>query len=135
MVNAYRMLIDGRISAEQALDELDTTSHRPFCTGFYLGDPESVASDTSGYVRNTLFVASALKDSADGKLLIETRNPFAVGDRLEILSPGSFGKSFTVESIESEDGESMQRSAVPMRRLRINAPDGVKAQDILRKRL
>ena len=73
--------------------------------------------------------------SADGKLLIETRNPFAVGDKLEILSPGSAGRSFTVESIESEEGESMQRSAVPMRRLRISAPDGIKAQDILRKRV
>ena len=135
VVNAYRMLIDGRINAVQALDELDTTSHRPFCTGFYLGDPESIAPDTSGYIRNCLFVASALADSADGKLLIETRNPFAVGDKLEILSPGSFGRSFVVESMESEEGEPMQRSAVPMRHLTINAPDGIKAQDILRKRL
>ena len=80
-------------------------------------------------------MASALADSADGKLLIETRNPFAVGDKLEILSPGSFGRSFVVESMESEEGEPMQRSAVPMRHLTINAPDGIKAQDILRKRL
>ena len=135
VVNAYRMLIDGRIDAEQAMDELDTTSHRPFCTGFYLGDPESVASDTSGYVRNTLFVATALEDSADGKVLIETRNPFETGDRLEVLSPGSFGRSFTVESIGTEEGGAMRRSAVPMRRLRISAPDGIKAQDILRKRV
>ena len=68
-------------------------------------------------------------------MLIETRNPFEVGDRLEVLSPGSFGKSLIVESIESEECEAMQRSAVPMRRLRISAPDGIKAQDILRKRL
>ncbi len=135
VVNAYRMLIDGKISAERARRELDTTSHRPFCTGFYLGDPESIAPDTSGYIRNTLFVASALKDSADGKLLIETRNPFEVGDRLEVLSPGSFGKDVEVGSIEDEDGTAMQRSAVPMRKLWISAPDGIKAQDILRKRL
>ena len=134
VVNAYRMLIDGKITAEEARAELETTSHRPFCTGFYLGDPESVAPDTRGYIREYLFVATALEDSCGGKLKIQTRNPFAVGDRLEVLSPGKAGQSFVVESIEDADGAAMERSAVPMRVLTISAPDGILAEDILRKK-
>ena len=134
-VNAYRMLIDGKISASDARKELETTSHRPFCTGFYLGDPESISPDTKGYIRDWLFVATALEDSKNGKLKIETRNPFAVGDRLEVLSPGRLPEGFTVESIEDEEGVALERSATPMRLLTINAPEGIRAQDILRKKV
>ena len=132
-VNAYRMLIDGKIDADQARAELETTSHRPFCTGFYLGDPEQIAPDTSGYVRDWLFVASALEESKGGKLRVQTRNPFAVGDELEVLSPGKTVARFRVESIADEEGAALERSATPMRTLTISAPDGILPQDILRK--
>ena len=133
--NAYRMLIDGDITPAEARAELETTSHRPFCTGFYLGDPNQTASDTEGYVREWLFVATALENSADGKLRIETRNPFAVGDTLEVLSPGKPCMRFAVESIEDEDGITMDRSARPMRILTINAPEGITPRDLLRKKV
>lgn len=135
VVNAYRMLLDGKIDAQAARSEVDTASHRPFCTGFYLGNPEEISADTNGYVRNTLFVATAAENSKDGKLKIETRNPFEVGDELEVLTPGCAGRAFTVESIETEEGEAITRSATPMKILTINAPDGVLASDIIRKRL
>ncbi len=132
--NTYRLLIDGKISAAQARTELDTTSHRPFCTGFYLSDPGEVAPDTGGYVREYLFVATALEDSRAGKLRIQTRNPFAAGDKLEVLSPGKLPESFIVERIEDEDGQPIARSAHPMRTLTINAPEGIKKEDLLRKK-
>ena len=135
VVNAYRMLLDGKIDAKTARSEVDTASHRPFCTGFYLGNPEEIKADTNGYVRNTLFVATAIENSKDGKLKIETRNPFEVGDELEVLTPGFAGRAFKVEFIETEDGESISRSASPMKMLTINAPEGVLASDIIRKRL
>ena len=134
VVNAYRMLLDGKISVSEATAELETTSHRPFCTGFYLGDPESIAPDTRGYIRDWIFVGTALEDSRDGRLKIQTRNPFAVGDEIEVVSPGKRALKFVIESIEGEAGDAMERSAVPMRILTINAPEGILAQDILRKR-
>ena len=63
-----------------------------------------------------------------------TRNPFAAGDELEYLTPGSCGIPFTVESIVNEEGESLPRSATPMRVLEISAPNGIKKGDILRKK-
>lgn len=134
VVNAYRMAIDGTAPMAQLKKELNTVSHRPFCTGFYFGDPNQLIPDTEGYVRDWLFVATALKDSAGGRVKIETRNPFAAGDELEYLSPGKTGIPFTASAIENEEGEALQRSAVPMRILTVSAPDGIRAGDILRKK-
>ena len=135
VVNAYRMAIDDAAPMDLLRRELDTVSHRPFCTGFYFGDPNQLIPDTEGYVRDWLFVATALEASKNGQLRIETRNPFAAGDTLEFLSPGQTGKAFTVSSIANDAGEPLERSATPMRVLTINAPDGVQAGDILRKRI
>ena len=135
VVNAYRMAIDGTAPLEALRKELDTVSHRPFCTGFYFGDPNQLIPDTKGYIRDWLFVATALEESKNGLLRIETRNPFAVGDVLEFLSPGKTGVPFTVSAITGEDGEAIDRSPTPMRILTISAPDGIKAGDILRKKI
>jgi putative protease len=147
VVNAYRMAIDaaahpdgmlGPLSPQHEASlrrELDTVSHRPFCTGFYLGDPSQLIPDTRGYIRDWLFVATALEDSADGFVKVQTRNPFAVGDELEYLSPGSMGVPFRVTVIADEENTPMERSAVPMRVLTISAPDGIRAGDILRKKV
>lgn len=135
VVNAYRMAIDEAAPMDLLRRELDTVSHRPFCTGFYFGDPNQLIPDTEGYVRDWLFVATALEASKNGQLRIETRNPFAAGDTLEYLSPGQTGKAFTVSSIANDAGEPLERSATPMRVLTIKAPDGVQAGDILRKKI
>jgi putative protease len=135
VVNAYRLAIDGKAGEETLRRELDTVSHRPFCTGFSLGDPSQLIPDTKGYIRDWLFVATALEDSADGKVKVQTRNPFAAGDELEYLQPGRTGIPFRVDAIADEENTPMERSATPMRVLTISAPDGIRAGDILRKKV
>lgn len=134
VANAYRMAIDGKASREELMAELNTISHRPFCTGFYYNDPNALIPDTEGYIRDWLFVATALEDSKDGKVKVMTRNPFQCGDELQVLTPGSLGRPFGVTSIVNEDGEALDRSATPMRVLTISAPDGILKGDIIRKR-
>ena len=132
VVNAYRMAIDGKISAEQGMAELDTVSHRPFTSGFYLSEDGALAPDMGGYVRDWLFVATVLE--SDGKkALIQTRNPFSAGDELQLLSPGYAGRSFRLEYIKNEDGQSMERSNTPMRKMEINLTFAAGAGDIIRK--
>jgi putative protease len=133
-VNAYRMAMDGTASSEDIHRELDTSSHRPWCTGFYLGDPESVAPDTTGYIRDWLFVGSAAEDSVDGRVRMLTRNPFKLGDTLEVVTPGLCGRPLTVSSIVSEEGEALERSASPMKLVTVNAPFGIRTGDLFRRR-
>ena len=103
--------------------------HRPFCTGFYEGQPSQIAPDDSGYVRDYLYVGNVLEG---GKML--TRNPFSLGDELEVLTSGSTGRSFKVERITNHEGVSIERSAHPMAEVEINFPEGCLPGDIIRKR-
>ncbi len=134
VTNAYRMALDGFDDMPALRAELDTISHRPYCTGFYFGDPESIATGGSDYIRNYIFVATAVSESSGGRVTIETRNPFAAGDELEVLTPGSTGRAFRLESITDADGNSIDRSPTPMRLMTINAPDGIQPGDILRRK-
>ncbi len=134
-VNAYRMLMDSTCSLDEALKELNTSSHRPYCSGFYLGDPNALMPDTGGYIRDWTFIASAMEPSNGGRLKIQTRNAFSVGDELEAVIPGRPGQPFTVKGITLEDGTQLQRSASPMVILTIDGvPDGMQPGDLIRKK-
>ena len=130
VANAYRSLMDGKITKKQAREELNTVSHRPYCTGFYEGQPSQIAPDDNGYIRDALYVGNALEG---GKML--TRNAFDIGDELEVLTPGKVGRAFKVEKIVNAEGESLERSSHPMDTIEINLPEGVLPGDIIRKRV
>ena len=132
VVNAYKAAMNGNYPMDALKAELDTVSHRPFTTGFYLGDDGALEPDSSGYIRDWLFIATVVKDSKAGDVLIETRNPFAVGDEVELLSPGMLGRKFRIEKIIDEEGNSIDRSKTPMMKMIINLPFDAEAGDILR---
>lgn len=134
-VNAYRMALDGTASEAELQRELNTVSHRPYCSGFYLAEPEALAPDTAGYVREWLFVAAAAEDSAPGAALVRTRNRFLVGDILEVVSPEKTGRSFKIGQIRDEGGNDLCVSNTPMRLLTIDCPFEVQAGDLFRKPL
>ncbi len=132
VVNAYKAAMNAAYPTKALRAELDTVSHRPFTTGFYLGEDGALDPDSDGYIRDWLFVATVVNDSKAGDVLIETRNPFAVGDKAELLSPGLLGRRFRIEKIIDEEGNSIDRSKTPMMRMVINLPYDAEAGDILR---
>jgi|LSQX01.3.fsa_nt_gb putative protease len=132
-VNAYRMAMDKTAPVDALLRELDTTSHRPYCSGFYLEDPLALVPDTGGYVRNWLFVATASEEASGGVVPVQTRNRFAVGDTLEVVSPGQTGRAFKVGRILDESGQELPLSNVPMRLVTVDCPHAVQAGDLFRK--
>jgi putative protease len=134
VVNAYRMAIDGTAPLEELQRELDTISHRPYISGFYLGDPAVSGTETVGLIQDWRFVAQAAADSPNGTALIETRNRIAPGDTLEVVSPGHTGRAFTVEVIRDECGQTLDVANVPMRTVSINCPWPVVAGDLFRAR-
>lgn len=134
VVNAYRMAIDDTAPLEKLQRELDTISHRPYSSGFYLGDPAAPGAETAGLIQDWRFVAQAVADSSNGTALIETRNRIAPGDTLEVVSPGHTGRAFTVEVIRDECGQVLDVANVPMRIVSINCPWPVAAGDLFRAR-
>ena len=69
---------------------------------------------------------------ADG--LVQMRNRFRMGDKLEILSPtDTFNRVFTVENMEDEAGAPVQDAKLVMQKLRLSCPYPLREGDILRR--
>ena len=144
VINAYRRAIDLMLEAKEKgekfecpkylLDELNKASHRKYTTGFMFSDGEVTQNyETTVQEQDSKFMAIVL-DAKDGKILVEQRNKFAVGDSLEVLSPSeSFGKSILVEKMEDEKGNPVLEAKNVQQKLWIYTNLHIEVGDILRK--
>ncbi len=154
VTNAYRMAIDAylRDPSEYVYDsrfmrELESVSHREYCTGFYLDSPmeNPQLSTINGYIREKAYFATALspeelsipdgieQENANGRLYpFIQRNKVCVGDRAEMISPNKFGRAFEVTELFSEKGEPIDSAPHPSQRFFARVPFEVTEGDIMR---
>lgn len=141
VTNAYRRATD-RLEAGLEPDstlkeELAKAANREFTTGFYFGPvQQGQRYESSKCSQSHEFSAVVL--SSDGEYLtLEQRNRFRVGDVLEVLSPepSRCGQKFTVESIISSQGCSVQAAPNPQERVKVPCTLRLKYMDILRRKL
>lgn len=132
-VNAYRKRLDGSASPETCREELNALRHRPYSTGFYLGELGKNHFNGGAYESTCTFVGNVLAWE-DGVATVRQRNRFAVGERLELLSPTNTGASFTVERIENGQGECVEAAPHPNEIVRLPCPVRAEAGDFLRRR-
>ena len=138
-VSAYRRAIDSYLGGKndadliaRLKDELTKSATRPFSTGFYFGHPEQdAARDASG--RSYSFVGVVLEDAVDGRVKIEQRNKFFLGDILDVLSPKIQNAAFTVEEIINDEGVHQENAPHPQQVLFLNCTLPLKKGDIIRK--
>ena len=149
VVNAYRRAIDVYKSSlkqnkpfscpKELLVELQKASHRRYTTGFNFKDKkkeESECLSSSMPVQTHEFMAIVLKDAENGKVEIEQRNKFVVGDTLEVLSPtDNFNKTIKVESLKSLQGEDINEAKLVKQVLILETLLSLKQGDILRKKI
>ncbi len=130
VVNAYRRVLDGTLSAEQGQEELKKVAHRAFTTAYMLGDnADTVNKEDSQESGTREYVADVVEGG-----FVQMRNRFRIGDRLEILSPtDTFNKVFTVEEMADEAGAPVQDAKLVMQKLRLACPYPLEAGDILRR--
>lgn len=96
-------------------DEITKCTNRRFTTGFYFGKPSQEAQvyENSTYVKDYIYygtISDASFDESSGKTVCTMlqKNKFCVGDRLEVLAPGSIEPKFVnVVRIQNEAGEDM----------------------------
>ena len=108
VTNAYRMALDamgrGETPSLSTLQECETVSHRPYCTGFYYGQPQQYYPDS--LYHSTAEIVAVVYDCDENKTaLLRQRNKIKAGDRLELLLPGTCGIPFTAEKLWNESGE------------------------------
>lgn len=126
VTQAYRMAVDqyeahqysARYSLPQwILDEVQKVSHRPYGTGFYLGEPTQDLN-SGGYIRQYA-VAAVVTGYQNGCILATQRNRFFVGDTLDALIPGQPPLQIPITQLMDGDGNAIQATPHPMMALRI----------------
>ncbi len=133
VVNAYRRALDGFSDYKILHDELEKTSHRRYTTGFYFGADDKEYLEDSMPVQTYVFIAVAKENAKDGKVKVEMRNRFKVGDELEILSSdNNFLKTIKIEYIKNSLGEFIDDAKRVQEIVEINCPYDLKEGDILR---
>lgn len=140
VTNAYRRAIDAMLKNEKLdkslVEELEKTSHRRYTSGFYFNEKNKEYLTSSNPIQTHEFIAVVLEDAKDGKALIEQRNKFEVGDKLEILSPGNnFNKVIAVEKLTNEDGEEITVANQVQQKLLLNTDINLSKGDILRRKV
>jgi putative protease len=142
VTNAYRAAIDGYkkhgtdfILDPAWLSELDSVSHREYCTGYFYDDPMNNAQTCTvpGYLREKAYLAVAKAyDAERGMALFIQRNKLSAGDAVELISPGMLGMGFTAEELYSVDFEAIPSAPHPFMEYWMKVPFEVKEGDILR---
>ncbi len=115
------------------VEELDKVSHRPYDTGF-LFEPEDavVHAADSRYQRTYDFVGIVREMTEDGRALVECRNRFFPGEKLELIGPGMRNAFLIAEDLSNLDGNPVE-VAQPNARILMGLPDGARKGDILRR--
>ena len=159
VTNAYRMAIDAFLAdpGNYTFDpswyrELESVSHREYCTGYYFDKPIENAqlSTMTGYIRDKAYFATAteqdvsseLERIAEAGIEIENesgrlyrfiqRNKVKIGDRAEMISPRKIGNPLTVNEIYLPDGSAAESAPHPSMIFWCRVPFEVFEGDILR---
>ena len=154
VTNGYRMAIDSYLADSEGYvfdraiyRELESVSHREYCTGFYFDDPlrEPQMSTINGYIREKAYFATALSseecplpeclefETEKGRLYpFIQRNKVSVGDGAEVISPRKIGRAFKVEELYGEKGEPIESAPHPAMKFFVRVPFDISAGDIMR---
>lgn len=140
VVKIYREAIDAYTVNAQAyhvqpewIEELAKVSHREYCTGFYLGNPEQVSPNIDGRIRaGLLFLAKVLKANVNGQMVVDVRNQMCRNDNIEIISAGRPVRTDTILKIVNEDHQEVD-VVNPGSRAKITLEGHAFPNDIIRK--
>lgn len=134
VINAYRRCLDCGYGPTVER-ELLTAAHRDYTTAFTLGENCRTVNYTDSQTKGDCDYIGNVVGSENGKVMVEMRGRFKVGDRLEILTPSAeFGKSFIVEKAFTSAGEEVGDCKLVQEVYTLPCPFLLHKGDILRRR-
>lgn len=131
VTNAYRRVLDGTMTVDEAQRELLTVSHRPYTTGFYRGELPNDHSNAGVYTSTHRFAGTVLS-CENGVAAVEQRNRFVRGDALEVVSPALSGAVLHACDITDENGDPVEVANQVKQLLRIRTDLPLSPGDLLR---
>ena len=136
VTNAYRHAVDaaleGRPLEQVWIDETNKVSHRPYCTGFYYGDPGQYYADAT-YFTEADVVAVVESCDSEGNAVLSQRNKFYRGDELELLLPDAVPESFVAEHMYNAEDMEIEDTRHAMMEIHMKLPKYAPKNSILRK--
>ena len=134
---AYRHALNAALAGREPdtvwLDEVNKTSHRPYSTGFYFGEPGQYSADAL-YCADYEPAALVERCEADGSALLTQRNRFSVGDELELLRPDGDPLVFPVGAMTDAEGAPVETARHPQMEIHTKLPVCVPPNSFLRQR-
>ena len=131
VTNAYRRVLDGTMTVEDAQRELLTVSHRPYTTGFYHGELPQDHSNAGVYTQTHRFAGTVLA-CENGVATVMQRNRFVRGDALEVVSPALTNAVLYANEITDEQGNPVEVANRVQQILRIKTDLPLAPGDLLR---
>jgi putative protease len=143
VISTYRKLIDaycedpdGFINDGRYYNELLKSANRALCHGFFYAHPgvnEQLFNMRDEHPTQE-FVIRVLDYDKEKKLaMVEQRNYFKLGDKIEIFSPNHENIYFQVEKIYNEDMEEKEVANHPMEILYLPIEEEIETNDLGRK--
>lgn len=142
VARTYRKAIDDYLESEEKYranmkwytEEIAKCTYRQFTTGFYYGKPDENTQiyDSNTYNSDYIYLGILYEKDERGRVRIEQRNKFCVGDQIEIMKPDGRDIPVVVEKIEDEEGNAVESAPHPKQVLWLTLSADADAFDLLR---
>ena len=140
--NAYRVAIDHalglgeKVDDEALMHELNSVSHREYCTGYFFDKTMEVSNlaSNSGYLGEQSFLCSVTDfDNETNVATCVQNNKFSSGITCEYITPGKVGKPVRILEMYDEKGNVISDCPHPKMHFKIKTDCTLKSGDLLRK--
>lgn len=142
VARTYRMAIDDYFENPKKYEEnipkyktlISQCTYRQYTTGFFFGKPDETTQiyDCNVYERDYVYLGISGEPLEDGSFVIEQKNKFCVGDKIEIMKADGRDIEANVISITDQDGVAMESCPHPKQVITIKLDQVPEAGDILR---
>lgn len=144
VARTYRLAIDDFLKSEEYYrsripfyrEEISKCTYRQYTTGFFFGKPDENTQiyDSNVYMREYTYLGMAEAVLPDGRIQIEQRNKFLVGETIEVMKPDGSNIEVIVKGITDTDNMPMESCPHPKQKLYIDLGIDMEPGDILRKK-
>ena len=142
VARTYRMAIDDYFENPKKYEEnipkyktlISQCTYRQYTTGFFFGKPDETTQiyDCNVYERDYVYLGISGEPLEDGSFVIDQKNKFCVGDKIEIMKADGRDIEANVISITDQDGVAMESCPHPKQIITIKLDQVPEAGDILR---
>lgn len=144
VARTYRKAIDDyktspelyRSNMDYYREEISKCTYRQFTTGFYFGKTteESQIYDSNTYIREYTYLGMVEQTDTQGRIVLEQRNKFAVGETIEAMLFDGRNQELVVQGIRDDEGNIMESAPHPKQRLHVDLGAQLPIGCILRRK-